>query len=53
MQEIYQDGIATNIGNDTLSDDFGEKIAAIVCKFVEEITPVVTAFVEEGNEEQV
>ena len=53
MKEIYQDGIATNLGNDTLNDDFGGKIAAIVCKFVEEITPVVTVFVEEGNQEQV
>ena len=52
-QELYDNGIALEVGTDALNDDFGAKIAEVVRRFVEEISPVVNDFVEEGNEEEV
>ncbi len=52
-REPYDNGIAVHVGTDTLNDDFGGKIAEEVRRFVEEISPVVNDFVEEGNEEEV
>ena len=46
-------GVSVEVGQDTLNDAFGDKIAAMVQRFVEEITPLVNAFEDEGNEEEV
>ena len=45
--------IVTSVGTDTLNDDFGNKIAFAVRRFIEEIAPVVSASVEEDNEEEI
>ncbi len=48
-----QNGWEVLVGSDTLNDEYGEKIAATVRRFIEEITPVVNAFEDAGNEEAV
>ena len=49
----HGDGFAAEVGADTLNDDFGDRIVAVVQRFVTEITPLVTTFTEAGNEEGV
>ena len=45
--------LVASVGSDTLNDAFGQKIAATLRDFIEEITPVVNAFADAGNEEEV
>ncbi len=51
-QKIEPNRLLAPVGVDTLNNGFGEKIAATIRKFIEQITPVVNAFLEEGNEEE-
>ena len=46
-------GISVTVGSDRLNDEFGDKIAATVRRFIEKITPVVNDFHDQGNEEAV
>ena len=53
VQELYDNGIAVEVGTDTLNDDFGGKIAKVVRSLIEEITPVVNDFEGADNDEEV
>ena len=52
-QNVDDTGILVRVGRGTLGDDFGNEIAAMVRRFIENITPVVNAFENAGNEEDV
>ena len=52
-QKLEPNRLVATVGLDTLNDDLGDKIAATVRTFIEQITPIVNAFIEEGNEEEV
>ena len=51
-QRIESHRLVATVGVDALNDDFGEKIATTVRQFIEEITPLVNAYVEEDNKEE-
>ena len=54
-QEQYLDhngSIAVRIRSDALDDDFAKRIAEVLSRFIEQITPIVEAFEEEKNEEE-
>ena len=51
-QLIESHRLVATVGVDALNDDFGEKIATTVRQFIEEITPLVNAYVEEDNKEE-
>lgn len=52
-QEQYLDhngNIAVRVRSDALDDDFAKRIAEVLRRFIEQITPIVEAFEEEDNE---
>ena len=52
-QSVDNNGITVDIGRDALNEKFGDKIAATVRRFIEEITPVVNNFADADNEEEI
>ncbi len=50
-QEFEGSELKVEIGTDTLNDEFAEKIANTVRKFIRTITPIVNDFLEESEEE--
>ena len=48
-----EDGFTVKVGMDTLNNEFGDKIAETVRRFIVEVTPVVNNFEGEGNEEAI
>ena len=52
-QHLYQNGIAIEVGNDTLNEGFGDKIAEMLRRLIEEITPAVNDFEGTDDEEEV
>ena len=50
QQTNESDSIYVRIGCDTLNDDFAGQIAGMTRKFIQQITPIVNTFEEEGNE---
>ena len=52
-QKFEGGDIQVEIGTDTLNDDFADKIADMVKKFIRAITPIVNDFLEEREEEPV
>ena len=45
-------GIYVKMGNDSLNDNFANRIAEMLRQFIEKITPVVDAFEDDANEEE-
>ena len=45
-----QSGIRVGPGTGAATDDFGDRIAATVREFVEQITPIVDALEDAGNQ---
>ena len=50
-QKLEEDGIVVPLGTISLGGDFDDKIATILRRFIEEITPIVDDFENERNEE--
>ena len=50
-QKVEEDGIVVPLGTISLGGDFDDKIATILRRFIEEITPIVDDFENESNEE--
>ena len=50
-QKVEEDGIVVPLGTISLGGDFDDKIATILRRFIEEITPIVDDFENERNEE--
>ena len=50
-QKLEEDGIVVPLGTISLGGDFDDKIATILRRFIEEITPIVDDFENESNEE--
>lgn len=50
-QRIESGAIKVALGADVLSSEFAERIAQMTRTFVEQITPIVDSFEDEGNEE--
>ena len=50
-QKVEEDGIVVPLGTISLGGDFDDKIATILRRFIEEITPIVNDFENERNEE--
>ena len=48
-QVVNREGITVDVGSDTLHDDFGDRIAATVRQFIEEITPLVNDLENEDD----
>ena len=51
QQESYPDGIAVQVGTDTLNDDFANRIAGMTRRFIERITPIVDDLENESDGE--
>ena len=51
-QEDDDMGIYVKMGNDSLNDNFANRIAEMLRQFIEKITPVVDAFEDDANEEE-
>ena len=49
----HSGNIAVRIRSDALDDEFAERLAQLTRRFIEQITPIVYAFEEENNEEDV
>ena len=49
-QQTDSNGITVGLGSDTLGDDFAERIAEMLRRFIEEITPIVDDLENEADE---
>ena len=47
-----RNGIAVTVRSDALDNDFANRLAEVLRRFIEKITPIVEAFEEEKNEEE-
>ena len=49
-QQTYSNGITVDLGSDTLGDEFAKRIAEMLRRFIEEITPIVDDLENEADE---
>lgn len=51
-QQRDDEGIFARVGSDTLNEDFASRIAEVLRRFIQQITPIVDALDDENNEEE-
>ena len=49
-QQTDPNGITVDLGSDTLGDDFAKRIAEMLGRFIEEITPIVDDLENEADD---